>query len=268
MRDEGLTEVTEPFTNLLTQGMVLKDGAKMSKNKGNVVDPQELIAKFGADTVRLFMMFAAPPEQALEWSDDGVQGSFRFLKRFWNAVEEHAGGGPVAALDPGALDAGQKDLRRKTHQSIAKIGDDMGRRYTFNTAVAASMELLNAVTRFDDSSEAGRAVVQEALEAVTLMLSPMVPHICHALWLRLGHETALIDERWPEVDESALEADLVEIVVQVNGKLRGRVSVAADADNDSIAKQALEDPNVQRFVAGKEVRKTIVVPGRLVNIVV
>jgi len=143
MRDEGLTDISEPFTNLLTQGMVLKDGAKMSKNKGNTVDPQELIEKYGADTVRLFMMFAAPPEQALEWSDDGVQGSFRFLKRFWNAVQSHTDGGPVADIDAGTLNAAQKDLRRKTHQTIAKISDDIGRRYTFNTAVAASMELLN-----------------------------------------------------------------------------------------------------------------------------
>ena len=268
MRDEGLSDVSEPFTNLLTQGMVLKDGAKMSKNKGNTVDPQVLIEKFGADTVRLFMMFAAPPEQALEWSDDGVQGCFRFLKRFWNAVQSHVDGGPVAALEPASLDAGQKDLRRKTHQMITKISDDIGRRYTFNTAVAASMELLNAVNRFEDASEAGRAVEHEALEAVVLMLSPMVPHICHALWETLGHETALVDVPWPAVDASALEADLVEIVVQVNGKLRGRISVAADADNDSIGAQALADPNVQRFVADKEVRKTIVVPGRLVNIVV
>jgi leucyl-tRNA synthetase len=268
MRDEGLSEVTEPFTNLLTQGMVLKDGAKMSKNKGNVVDPQELIARYGADTVRLFMMFAAPPEQALEWSDDGVQGSFRFLRRFWNAVQEHVAAGPAAELVTGALDATQKDLRRKTHQSIGKISDDIGRRYTFNTAVAASMELLNAVTRFDDDSEAGRAVVHEALEAVVLMLSPIVPHVCHALWRQLGHDTAPIDEPWPTVDESALEADLVEIVVQVNGKLRGRISVAADADNNAIGEQALADPNVQRFVEGKDIRKTIIVPGRLVNIVV
>ena len=268
MRDEGLTDVSEPFTNLLTQGMVLKDGAKMSKNKGNVVDPQELIARYGADTVRLFMMFAAPPEQALEWSDDGVQGSFRFLKRFWGAVQSHVEAGPVAELDVASLDAGQKDLRRKTHQTIAKISDDIGRRYTFNTAVAASMELLNAVTRFEDESDAGRAVVREALESVVLMLSPIVPHICHALWADLGHETTLVDAGWPSVDKDALEADLVEIVVQVNGKLRGRVSVAADADNDTIGKQALADPNVQRFVEGKEVRKTIVVPGRLVNIVV
>ena len=196
MRDEGLTDVSEPFTNLLTQGMVLKDGAKMSKNKGNTVDPQELIAKYGADTVRLFMMFAAPPEQSLEWSDDGVQGSYRFLKRFWHAVVEHAAGGPVDKLDPAAFSDTQKALRRKTHQTIAKIGDDIGRRSSFNTAVAAAMELLNAVNRFEDDSKAGRAVEHEALEAVVLMLSPMTPHICHALWKELGHETALIDRRW------------------------------------------------------------------------
>jgi leucyl-tRNA synthetase len=268
MRDEGLTDVSEPFTNLMTQGMVLKDGAKMSKNKGNTVDPQELITKYGADTVRLFMMFAAPPEQALEWSDDGVQGSFRFLKRFWNAVQSHADGGKVADLDVASLNAAQKDMRRKTHQSIAKISDDLGRRSTFNTAVAASMELINSITRFEDDSDAGRAVVHEGLEAVVLMLSPMVPHICHALWATLGHKTALIDAPWPQVDESALEAEMAEIVVQVNGKLRGRVSVAADADRDAIGQQALADPNVQRFIEGKEVRKIIVVPGRLVNIVV
>jgi len=268
MRDEGLTDVSEPFTNLLTQGMVLKDGAKMSKNKGNTVDPQDLIAKYGADTVRLFMMFAAPPEQALEWSDDGVQGSFRFLKRFWNAVQLHVDAGPASVLDVSALNARQKDLRRKTHQSIAKISDDLGRRYTFNTAVAASMELLNAITRFEDDSDAGRAVVHEALEAVVLMLSPIVPHICHALWAELGHKTALIDVPWPVVDEAALEADTVEIVVQVNGKLRGRIAVSVGIDKDAVRDLALADENVQRFVAGKEIRKVIVVPGRLVNVVV
>ncbi|MDH3266594.1 MAG: leucine--tRNA ligase, partial [Gammaproteobacteria bacterium] len=239
MRDEGLTDVSEPFTNLLTQGMVLKDGAKMSKNKGNTVDPQELISKYGADTVRLFMMFAAPPEQALEWSDDGVQGSFRFLKRFWNAVQSHVDGGPAAALDATALTAAQKDLRRKTHQSIAKIGDDLGRRYTFNTAVAASMELLNAISRFADQTDAGRAVVQEALEAVVRMLSPMVPHICHTLWAQLGHKTALIDVPWPVVDEAALAADMVEIVVQVNGKLRARIAVSVDVDKHAVRDLAL-----------------------------
>ena len=268
MRDEGLTDVSEPFTNLLTQGMVLKDGAKMSKNKGNTVDPQELIEKFGADTVRLFMMFAAPPEQSLEWSDDGVQGSYRFLKRFWHAVVEHAEAGPVTPLDPASLDDGQKELRRKTHQTIAKMGDDLGRRNSFNTAVAAAMELLNAINKFEDASEAGRAVEREALEAVVVMLSPMTPHICHSLWKQLGHATALIDQAWPELDETALELDMIELVVQVNGKLRGRVSVPADADKAAIESLAVADENVQRFVEGKDIRKVIVVPGRLVNIVV
>ena len=268
MRDEGQTDVSEPFTNLLTQGMVLKDGAKMSKNKGNTVDPQELIDRYGADTVRLFMMFAAPPEQSLEWSDDGVQGSYRFLKRFWHAVVDHTAGGPVAPLDAATLNDVQKELRRKTHQTIAKIGDDIGRRSSFNTAVAAAMELLNAINKFDDESAAGRSVQREALEAVVLMLSPMTPHICHALWKELGHETALIDQGWPEFDGSALELDMVEVVVQVNGKLRGRVSVPADASKDAIEEIAIADENVQRFVDGKAIRKVIVVPGRLVNIVV
>ena len=268
LRDDGLMQTSEPFTNLLTQGMVLKDGAKMSKAKGNTVDPQELIEKYGADTVRLFMMFAAPPEQALEWSDDGVQGSFRFLKRLWAAVQKHVDGGSAASVDASALNDAQRDLRRKTHETIKKISDDIGRRYTFNTAVAAAMELINAANRFDDVSAAGRTVVREALDAVVLMLSPIVPHICHALWQQLGHDEAMIEQKWPLVDESALERDLVEIVVQVNGKLRGRISVAADADNEAISAQALIDPNVQRFVADKDVKKTIVIPGRLVNIVV
>ena len=268
MRDEGLTEVSEPFLNLLTQGMVLKDGAKMSKAKGNTVDPQDLIEKYGADTVRLFMMFASPPEQALEWSDDGVQGSFRFLKRFWNAVTAHTAAGPATAIDAAKLDAPQKDLRRKTHQTIAKISDDVGRRNSFNTAVAAAMELLNAVNKFDDGSDAGRAVEHEALEAVVLMLSPIVPHICHALWKELGHKTPLVDRAWPDVDESALETTLIEMVVQVNGKLRARVAVPADADQAAIEKLAIADSNVQRFTSGKHIRKVIVVPGRLVNIVV
>ena len=268
MRDAGLSSADEPFTNLLTQGMVLKDGAKMSKNKGNTVDPGDLIEKYGADTVRLFMMFAAPPEQALEYSDDGVQGAFRFLKRFWNAVHNHVATGRVASLKIDELDNAQRDLRRKTHQTIAKVGDDMGRRYTFNTAVAASMELLNAVTRLEDTSPQSSAVVREALEAVVLFLSPIVPHICHELWQVLGHETAVVDERWPKFDANAMQQDRIEIVVQVNGKLRGKISVAADANRDEVAASAIADENVQRFIAGKEIRKQIVVPGRLVNIVV
>ena len=268
MRDFGLSSADEPFTNLLTQGMVLKDGAKMSKAKGNTVDPQQLIETYGADTVRLFMMFAAPPEQALEWSDEGVQGGFRFLKRFWRAVQEHAAGGCGATVDPAALSDEQKALRRKIHETIAKVSDDIGRRYTFNTAVAAVMELLNALNRFSDDSAAGRAVVHEGLEAVVLLLSPIVPHICHELWHALGHKEAVVNVTWPKADASALVRDMVEIVVQVNGKLRGRITVAADSDADTISAAALADDNVKRFVADKPIRKTIVVPGRLVNVVV
>ena len=268
MRDEGITSASEPFTNLLTQGMVLKDGAKMSKAKGNTVDPQTLIAQYGADTVRLFMMFASPPEQSLEWSDDGVQGSFRFLKRFWAAVQNHIEGGEVDELDIAALDDAQRDLRRKTHQTIAKISDDIGRRHSFNTAVAASMELLNAINKQADSSAAGRAVAREALEAVVLMLSPIVPHICDALWQRMGNTEPLIDQSWPDFDESALTQETVELVVQVNGKLRGKVSVAVDEPKDAIIEKALADENVQRFIDGKAIRKVIVVPGRLVSVVV
>jgi leucyl-tRNA synthetase len=268
IRDFGLSAADEPFTNLLTQGMVLKDGAKMSKAKGNTVDPQELIEKYGADTVRLFMMSTAPPEMALEWSDDGVQGAFRFLKRLWNAVYEHVSAGAAMSLEPGSLDDGQRALRRKTHQTIQKVNDDIGRRYKFNTAVAAAMELLNAIKRFNDSSDAGRSVVQEALDAIVLVLSPVVPHVCHELWHALEHETAPVNEGWPVFDETALVQDMVEIVVQVNGKLRGRISVAADADADVISEIALADENVSRFIADKVIRKTIVVPGRLVNVVV
>ena len=181
---------------------------------------------------------------------------------------EHVDGGPVAALDAASLNPAQKELRHKTHQTIGKIGDDIGRRSSFNTAVAAAMELLNAVNRFDDTSEQGRAVEHEALEAVVVMLSPMTPHVCHALWGALGHETALVDEPWPEADESALELDTIELVVQVNGKLRGRVAVPADASKEIIEQAALTDDNVQRFVGDSAVRKIIVVPGRLVNIVV
>jgi leucyl-tRNA synthetase len=268
LRDFGLSAADEPFTNLLTQGMVLKDGAKMSKAKGNTVDPQALIDRYGADTVRLFMMFAAPPEMALEWSDDGVQGASRFLKRFWNAVQNHVASGESPKLDVAALNNAQRQLRRKTHQTIAKVSDDVGRRYTFNTAIAAAMELVNAVNRFEGDAPQDRAVIREALDAVVLVLSPIVPHICHELWQVLGHDTAPVDERWPEFDASALARDMIDIVVQVNGKLRGSVSVAADADEESVIALALSDTNVRRFVADKAVRKTIVVPGRLVNIVV
>jgi len=269
MRDAGLIKADEPFSNLLTQGMVLKDGAKMSKSKGNTVDPQALIEQYGADTARLFIMFAAPPEQSLEWSDSAVEGAFRFLRRVWRQVFDHLQAGTAAPLQIDALNDKQKIVRRHTHETIQKFSDDVGRRFTFNTAIASVMELLNVLNKFDDISEQGRAVMQEALEAVVLLLSPIVPHISHALWQQLRPETGpVIDMPWPQVDSQALVRDSIDLVVQVNGKLRGRVTVPADADRNEVEAAAMADENVKRFVEGQAVVKVIVVPGKLVNIVV
>ncbi len=274
MRDAGLIGSGEPFTHLLTQGMVLKDGAKMSKSKGNTVDPQALVERYGADTARLFMMFAAPPEQSLEWSDAGVEGAFRFLKRLWKRVHSHVSvgdqrSGVVDVNAPGVtLTDAQRVLRRQVHETIVKVSDDIGRRYTFNTAIAAAMELVNALYKFEDDSETGRGVTQEALETVVVLLSPIVPHICHVLWQALGHDTAVIDAPWPHADVAALIREYIELVVQVNGKLRARISVVPEAGRDVVEQAALADENVQRFTQGKVVRKVIVVPGKLVNVVV
>ncbi len=267
LRDEGLVGCDEPFTRLLTQGMVLKDGAKMSKSKGNTVDPQDLIDRYGADTVRLFTMFAAPPDQSLEWSDAGVEGAYRFLRRLWRLVAGHVAAGPVTGPAPAAWTPAQRDLRRRLYQTLAKVGDDMGRRHTFNTAIAAVMELSNELARFRPADEADRWVLQEALERVVLMLAPIVPHICHRLWHELGHAGAVVDEPWPAVDAEALVQDQVELVVQVNGKLRGRIAVPADAGRDQVEERAMAEPNVRRFLEGRTVRKVILVPGKLVNIV-
>ncbi|RLA58270.1 MAG: leucine--tRNA ligase, partial [Gammaproteobacteria bacterium] len=267
MRDEGLVDSDEPFIRLLTQGMVLKDGAKMSKSKGNTVDPQSLIEAYGADTVRLFSMFAAPPEQSLEWSDSGVEGANRFLKRVWKLAATHLQGGDVIDLDINSLDEMQKAARRKTHETIAKVSDDFGRRQTFNTAIAAIMELCNELAKLDKSNEHSRAVIAEGLHAVVLMLCPIVPHICHHLWPLLGGTGDVMNAPWPAVDESALTRDTIEIVVQVNGKVRAKMTVAADADKDTVSALAVEQNNVQRFLEGVTVRKVIVVPGKLVNIV-
>ncbi len=269
LRDEGLVNSDEPFTNLLTQGMVLKDGAKMSKSKGNTVDPQELIDRYGADTVRLFIMFAAPPEQSLEWSDSGVEGAYRFIKRVWRLVHTHVDKGVVGnGVENDGLNDRQKEVRRMLHQTIHKVGDDIGRRMTFNTAIAAVMELTNHLSKFEDDSEQGRALMQEALEAVTLLLSPMVPHLSHQLWHALGCEGAVIDQQWPRFDESALVQQSQTMVVQVNGKLRAKLEVAVDASREEVEAQALADENVLRFIEGKEVVKVIVVPKKLVNLVV
>ena len=242
--------------------------AKMSKSKNNGVDPQALIDRYGADTPRLFMMFASPPEQTLEWSDEGVEGAFRFMKRLWKAVFTHVEAGPAPALDAATLSTAQADLRRTVHQTLAKVTDDMGRRRTFNTAIAAVMEMMNAVARFEDASPQGRAVVQEALEFAVLMLAPIVPHATHVLWQQLGHAGPVADVRWPEPDAAALRQDTIEVVVQVNGKLRSRVTLPVGAGEAAAREAALADANVQKFTGDKPVRKVIYVPGKLVNVVV
>jgi leucyl-tRNA synthetase len=269
MRDEGLIESSEPFKRLLTQGMVLKDGSKMSKSKGNTIDPQELIDRYGADTVRLFIMFASPPEQSLDWSDTGVEGAYRFLKRMWTAVQEHvADAGAAAAIDKATLTEAQKAMRLKLHETIGKVTDDFDRRLTFNTAIAANMELLNSVSRYEDDSTTGKAIRQEVFDSMVLMLAPIIPHICHRLWQDLGHDSVIIDHRWPEVDTTALVQDSIEMVIQVNGKLRGKMQIAAGADRDSCEAAARANEQLQRFLGDDPIRKVIVVPGKLVNFVV
>ncbi|MEP3561596.1 MAG: class I tRNA ligase family protein, partial [Marinobacter sp.] len=240
---------------------------KMSKSKNNGIDPQSIIDEHGADTVRLFMMFAAPPEQSLEWSDSGVEGAHRFLKRLWRIVHEHTSKGEAPALDVASLTDAQKDLRRKTHETIAKVSDDISRRLTFNTSIAATMELLNEVSKLGDDEPQSRAVRQEALDVAVLVLSPIVPHICHQLWHALGHSETVVDANWPVADESAMVRSEIEVVLQVNGKVRAKQSVPADIGKDDLEKMALENENVQRFTEGKTVRKVIVVPGKLVNVV-
>jgi leucyl-tRNA synthetase len=241
---------------------------KMSKSKNNGIDPQTMVGKYGADTVRLFSMFAAPPEQSLEWSEAGVEGMARFLKRLCREVTTHAANPDHPVTDPAALDAGQKTLRRQLHETIQKVGDDFGRRHAFNTAIAALMELLNALNKFSDQSEQGRAVRHEALEAMVLLLNPVVPHISHALWQVLGHaETVLEDQPWPKADPVALVRDSVTMAVQINGKLRATIELAANASKEEAEVVARAQPQVVHFLEGMSVRKVIVVPGKIVNIV-
>jgi len=269
MRDDGLVEAGEPFTNLLCQGMVLKDGSKMSKSKGNTVDPQELIDKFGADTVRLFVMFASPPEQSLEWNDDAVAGANRFLRRVWLLVQRNqsvlgAGDYPQASS---VKDDAAREVRTFTHAMLKRANRDY-ERFQFNTVVAACMELVNAIDKFEhDNNPEKIAALREAVTSLLQVLAPIVPHVAHALWSQT-HGGEILDSRWPEVDEEALVTDSLELVVQVNGKLRGKIQVPADADKDAVEAFAREDESVQRHIADKDVKRVIVVPGKLVNIVV
>ncbi len=242
---------------------------KMSKSKNNGVDPQLLVDRYGADTVRLFSMFAAPPDQSLEWNEAGVEGMSRFLRRLWTQVHRHAGEGAAPAFDAAQATPAQKVLRRHLHAAIQKVGDDYGRRHSFNTAIAAVMELLNHVAKFDDASANGRALRQEACEAMVLLLNPITPHASHALWQALGHGEALVDDMaFPPVDTAALVRDALTLAVQVNGKLRGTIEIAPDTTREAIEAAALAEPHVAKFVAGQTVRKVIVVPGKIVNIVV
>lgn len=267
MRDEGLVKSDEPFKNLLTQGMVLKDGAKMSKSKGNTVDPEALIEKYGADTVRLFILFAAPPEQSLEWSDTGVEGAHRFLRRIWKLTSEHVSQPSDIALKPSALNERQKAMRHHVHQTLVKVSDDYSRRLSFNTAIAAVMELLNHISKYEVSHPQDYAIRQEALEMVCLMLNPIVPHITHVLWQALGHSEAIEDTLWPSPDKDALVQDSITMAVQVNGKVRATIKVAADADDEQIKALALNDENIIKHTEGKTIHKVIVVPKKLVSVV-
>jgi leucyl-tRNA synthetase len=253
-----------------TDGLPVKIGPveKMSKSKNNGIDPQSMVDKYGADTVRLFSMFAAPPEQSLEWNEAGVEGMSRFLRRFWREVTTHAAQPDHPEVDSAALNAAQKTMRRHLHEAIQKIGDDYGRRYSFNTAIAALMELLNHVSKFDDMSDQGRAVRHETLQTMVLLLNPVTPHICHRLWQVLGHpETLLEDLPFPKADPAALVRDSATLAVQVNGKLRGTIEVGAQTPREAIEAAALAETNVAKFLEGMTVKKIIVVPGKIVNIV-
>lgn len=278
VRDLGLTKTDEPFTRLLTQGMVIKDGAKMSKSKGNVVDPDQLIETYGADTARLFSLFAAPPEKDLEWSDEGVQGASRFLQRVWRMVYEHAkGGAPAHAerpVDWTAASPRVKSIRRITHRTIQKVTEDIEQGFQFNTAIAALMEFYNALSR--DQSAPGptgeekplhTAAFIEALDHLVLLLSPFAPHLAESLWEAMGHRPSVLNVPWPSCDPALTQDEMVEVVVQINGKLRNKFSAPAGLSDEVLQEQALSDPKTQSWIGDQKIKKVFVVKGRLVNIV-
>lgn len=269
LRDAGLVDIDEPFERLLTQGMVIKDGAKMSKSKGNVVAPGEIISKYGADTARLFILFAAPPERDLEWSDQGVEGAFRFLSRVWRLVAQYEGiikG--AAAYDAASLTKEEKELRRILHHTIKKVTEDIDKRYNFNTAISAIMELVNAVYGIKDANAVSGGLMKEVVSALLRLLAPFAPHMTEELWAQLGEEGSIHKCTWPTFDESALVQDEVEIVLQINGKVRDKVLLPATATKDEMETLALANPRVQGFIGDKQVVKVICVPKKLVNIVV
>jgi leucyl-tRNA synthetase len=289
-RDLGMTVIDEPFTRLLTQGMVLKDGQVMSKSKGNVVDPDAMIEKYGADALRMYVMFVAPPEKEIEWSDAGIEGSWRFLSRVWRVTDalcETIGGEGIPSPSEVDLNDAERALRRKTHETIKRVTIDLDPRVHLNTAVSAMMELVNelyafcsanrpiAPTAADEAASVGQvdrpgtiAVLKEAVEALVRMLSPFAPHMCEELWAALGHPGGIVAAGWPEYDEAVAKASEIVVPVQVNGKVRGRVTVAAEATDDQLREAALADSQVKAHLEGKTIRKVVVVKGKLVSIVV
>lgn len=270
LRDEGWVNFDEPFTNLLTQGMVLKDGGKMSKSKGNVVSPEEIIGKYGADTARLFILFAAPPERDLDWSDDGVEGAFRFLNRVWRIIDQFADMAKAGRdrYDVSVLTPDEKELRRILHATIKKVTADIDGRFMFNTAISSIMELVNAFYKFQGSENVNRDLVREVVFGLIKLLAPFAPHIADELWELTGHTNSVHLEKWPSYEEAALVQSEVEVVLQVNGKVRGRINVPADLDKDALGEAAMKHPRVMEYTASKEIVKVIAVPNKLVNIVV
>ena len=276
LRDLGYfpKEIDEPFANLLTQGMVLKDGSKMSKSKGNTVDPTEMIAKYGADTVRLFCLFAAPPERDFDWSDTGIEGASRFLNRIWrlyaDTCEVLSPVGACSSTAAAATTAAAKEVRLKEHLTVKKAGEDIGNRYQFNTAIAAIMELVNALYLAKDelaTTEEGRKVLSSAMATVLTLLAPITPHVCEELWEDLGHARSIDQEPWPVWKEDALQRDVLTVVIQINGKLRGKIEVPASASKEEVEQLALTEQNIVRHLEGLTVRKVVVIPGKLVNVV-
>ena len=268
MRDEGLVEADEPFENLMMLGMVLQGGKKMSKSAGDAGDPQKLLDRYGADSVRLAMMFAAPPEQSFEWSEAGLDGATRFLRRLWSLVHDRKDVFSKEIGDVDVVNESALELRRQTHELIAKAEDDFGRRLQFNTVVSSVMELVNSVSRFDLSNDHDHSVVREALEAILIVISPIAPHIAHELWTSMTDREEIKRGDWPQLDSTALQRSTMPLAVQVNGKLRASINISSALDKEAIFSEALKDANVARHVEGKTIRKQIYVPDRLVNFVV
>ena len=263
--------MSEPFQNLLTQGMVIKDGAKMSKSKGNVVDPNYLIERYGADTARLFSLFAAPPEKDLEWADKGVDGAYRFLNRLWGIVHKNRleiQNAKSEIRNISSFDPSTSALYRKTHQTIKKVTMDIEREYHFNTAIAGMMELMNEITSFEPASEEDQSVFRFALEQLLLLLSPFSPHIAEELWEAVGNKPSIFEQPWPVWDEEAAREEQIELVIQVNGKVRSKVMIRVGMSDDDLKQTALEDRRIRDVLCGKEIRKILVVKGKLINIVV